>query len=304
MENCHFCKMPDGRPPHVGMLCGVCFSCALDRKDDGVYDACLAGTFNHAQYVEKGGKQQDGTTIQTLILSKETFPTMEAATKWVTENDFKADKVDETEDSFRFRQRDPAQYDPNGFGEGEQFRTITVSDGVQAVVGFLTEDAEESGKAEHSVPLPPSGTCPPGFPNRRGNTCFRDEPPMENISKYSAFTKIDEEQRIVTGPVLVPNVADLGNDFEFAKDIEKAAHGFMEQTRVIGEMHKIFGDIGVPVESWLTREKSVSASGKELPVGTWMLSTKIVKDETWAKVKSGELNGYSIGFNGLRTEVR
>jgi len=65
--------------------------------------------------------------IQSLIMSKETFPTAAAAKKWATDHDFRADKVDETGDSFRLRQADP--------GDFQRLRTITLDTGVKATTG-------------------------------------------------------------------------------------------------------------------------------------------------------------------------
>lgn len=83
--------------------------------------------------------EQESTTVQTLIFSKEKF-SKEAAVSWAKDHDFRSDKVDETEDSFRFRQRDP-----NDFKEGS-FRTIELSSGIQAVIGKLKESLEDSKK--------------------------------------------------------------------------------------------------------------------------------------------------------------
>ena len=63
-------------------------------------------------------KGESKTTVQTLICPKSSF-TREEAVAWAKEHDFKADKVDETEDSYRLRQRDPGD-----FQEGS-FRTIS-----------------------------------------------------------------------------------------------------------------------------------------------------------------------------------
>jgi hypothetical protein len=40
-----------------------------------------------------------------------------------------------------------------------------------------------------------------------------------------------------------------------------------------------------------------TAMGFNLPRGTWMASYKINDEETWQKIKNGELNGYSIAGN-------
>jgi len=83
--------------------------------------------------------------MQTLILSKETFPTKAEATKWVRDHDFvvKPDAPDETEDSWRFRQREPGDFIDSSF------RTIDITDGVKGVVGRLKE--EKMSKRDESV---------------------------------------------------------------------------------------------------------------------------------------------------------
>jgi hypothetical protein len=74
--------------------------------------------------------------VQSLIFSKEKFPDEESVTKWCEKNDYKVHKnpgIDETEDSWRVRQRSPSDFDP------KSFRTIKIEDGVSAVVGHLKD---------------------------------------------------------------------------------------------------------------------------------------------------------------------
>lgn len=306
MEACVFCKEEGGREPQIGLLCGVCFYCATD-KGQQVMEACLAGTFKIAdfeagKYKRDASKQEEGTVIQSLILSKETFPTESEARAWVEENEFDASKVDETENSFRFRQRPPEDFKEDAFGDGETFRTIELVEGVQATVGLLKEG--KAWKAAHTVPLPASGTCPAAFPVRRGDTCFARTPAVRRQKRRtSPLVKVNHEKRIVTGPVLIPNRRDLQGDFEFKEDIEEAAHAFLANSRKIGEQHEFFDGKGFPVESWIARDPVQDLKGQELPAGTWLMSVKITDGSTWDKVKSGELNGFSIGFTGVREEV-
>ena len=77
-------------------------------------------------------KKAESTIIQTLIFDKEKF-TVETAKKWALDHDFKADSVDETDDSIRLRQCDPDDFDP------DSFRTIEIDDGIKAVIGKLKE---------------------------------------------------------------------------------------------------------------------------------------------------------------------
>ena len=308
MNTCFVCNEPEN---DLGLKCGVCFGCAMNREKEGVFDACMAGTFDPKEYLASGGKQA-GTTVQTLIFDKEQFPTGQSAAKWATDHDFRADKLDPTENTFRLRQRDPGDFKPNGFGAGEQFRTIRLQSGVQAVIGFLTEEAMMSGpgKAEHTHAPLADGSCRPGF-RRMGPLCVRtgsvkEKELMALAGEKRVFFKIafiDEAKQIVSGPVLVPDEVDLQDDFEFKEDIEEAAHNFLRNNGNIGEQHQIFQGTGELVESHILREPMQGADGKMLPVGTWFMSVKITNGPTWQRVLSKELNGFSIGFRGQREEV-
>jgi hypothetical protein len=71
------------------------------------------------------------TTVQTVILSKTVFKTAAEARRWVREHDFHARKIDETETSYRFRQRDPGDFRPRSL------RTKQITRGVSIVTGHL-----------------------------------------------------------------------------------------------------------------------------------------------------------------------
>ena len=75
-------------------------------------------------------QEQTTTTVQSLIFDKGKF-TRSAATKWAQDHDFRSDKVDETGESIRLRQRSPGDFTPGSF------RTITLTAGVMAVIGKL-----------------------------------------------------------------------------------------------------------------------------------------------------------------------
>jgi len=76
----------------------------------------------------------EGAEVQTVICSREKFATVAAASSWCREHGFRTDKVDETEDSYRFRQFDPGDCAEGALDNGETFATIQLTDGVQAVV--------------------------------------------------------------------------------------------------------------------------------------------------------------------------
>jgi hypothetical protein len=61
---------------------------------------------------------KQGFVVQSLIFPKAHWNSAAACQKWARDHDFRADKVDETADSYRLRQRDP--------GDFERIRTICV----------------------------------------------------------------------------------------------------------------------------------------------------------------------------------
>lgn len=96
---------------------------------------------------------------QTLIFSKERFKTADAAKEWAKDHGFKAPAVDETENSFRLRQREPGE-----FVEGS-LRTISLTDGVQAVQGHLKSSRSaasplgQPNTPEVSAPIAPEASA-------------------------------------------------------------------------------------------------------------------------------------------------
>lgn len=92
----------------------------------------------HSEYIEALQKHQalellatGSMTIQSLILDKSKFPTLQAAKKWILDHDFHAPKFDENDLTFRFRQREPDEF------QDGSFRTVDITDGVKAVMGIL-----------------------------------------------------------------------------------------------------------------------------------------------------------------------
>lgn len=90
-----------------------------------------------------------GLVTQTLILSKKTFKTLAAASKWIRDHGFKVrhegKPPDETSTSFRFRQRDPGAF------QAGTFRTIQVREGVSMVVGRLKTTKAIAGVCTKSI---------------------------------------------------------------------------------------------------------------------------------------------------------
>jgi hypothetical protein len=123
------------------------------------------------------------------------------------------------------------------------------------------------------------------------------------------FSTINEEQRIVMGPILVPDKKILRIDgegkpyyvFIKADTIKKLAQKYLQnkyQSEVTIEHNGKRVDDVTLIESWITESRTKDKSamyGLSVPVGTWMGSMKIESDKIWNEfVKTGIVNGFSI----------
>ena len=122
------------------------------------------------------------------------------------------------------------------------------------------------------------------------------------------FKATDEEKRIVTGAAMMPNKEIIRMDAEgnpyfvyFTEEtVVKAQEMFLKygKTKSTNFEHSTgMRDVTV-VESWIvtdpTNDKSNALGFSDIPKGSWMVSYKVDNDDLWAKVKAGEVKGFSI----------
>ena len=118
----------------------------------------------------------------------------------------------------------------------------------------------------------------------------------------------NEDQMIVTGPAMVPNMMiprrdAMGNLFHvyFSEEtVRKIAQKFLEQNKQhntdIDHDDNVTNE-NTLLESWIVEDPEkdkAAALGFDVPKSTWMTSYKINNKETWQKIKEGKLNGFSI----------
>lgn len=123
------------------------------------------------------------------------------------------------------------------------------------------------------------------------------------------MASVDEEKRLLISPVLIPDqpilrVDDFGNPYNIvfpAETIRQAQQNFYKQgyqsnsTLEHDESMKL-SDVTF-VESWIVEDEVHDKSvkyGFKLPVGSWVAMMKVDSDEVWAKVKNGDVKGFSI----------
>ena len=141
---------------------------------------------------------------------------------------------------------------------------------------------------------------------------FVEEPAIERGFIYMnkqeiKFQAIDDEKRLVAGPLLIPNKKIIRMDEQMGmynvffkpETIEKIARKFMK--------NKYNGEVTVEhdrkvngvylTESWIIEQSSKDKSnlyGFTLPKGTWFGVYKVDNNEVWEDVKMGKYKGFSI----------
>lgn len=119
------------------------------------------------------------------------------------------------------------------------------------------------------------------------------------LQKRIPLLKTDEE-RYVLGVVLEPETVDAQDDIYSASEVRDAAHRFMERYQNIGLMHRgvVNGRVKI-LESYLA-PMSFALDGAQVRKGTWLLAVRVLDDDLWAQIKTGELTGLSIGGSARR----
>ena len=121
------------------------------------------------------------------------------------------------------------------------------------------------------------------------------------------FQSIDNEKRLVAGPLLVPNKKiprmdeqlGLYNVYFRPETIEKIARKFMKNkynSEVTVEHDDKVEDVYL-TESWIIEQSTKDKSnlyGFTLPKGTWFGIYKVENEKVWEDVKSGKYKGFSI----------
>lgn len=240
--------------------------------------------------------KQTTTTLQTLILDKEKFKTLAAAKQWIKEHGFKVTfegkEPDETETSFRFRQRDPETFKPGSF------RTITFegTEGVKAVVGVL----KVSSKTKKVCSPDTCSNCAVC----RAIAESSDKELDDIIVKLLPVEKADTEQRIVFGIALEPNEVDAqGDTIRKKPTIANAAHRWLARFQDRGVQHKQIANSKMEIYESYISPVNWTLNGQKVKQGSWLLMYHILDDQLWKDIKAGKYTGFSIGGFARRRKV-
>lgn len=124
--------------------------------------------------------------------------------------------------------------------------------------------------------------------------------------KSQKFTA-DEEKRIVTGPLMIPDQLIYRRDNSFgeyyvtydAEMVKKIAEKFMrdQNSNNVNKEHKDPVDGVFMFETFLkdsSRGISAPKGFEDCPDGTWFGSYKVYNNDIWSQVKDGTFKGFSV----------
>lgn len=113
---------------------------------------------------------------------------------------------------------------------------------------------------------------------------------------------LNEDKMIVSGPVLIPNQPIWRNEVDGYITFDKETINLLQSEysknndlTALNIEHSSQNVDGYVKESWITGSIDKSQElGYDLPEGTWFMTTQITNKMLWNRIKSGEINGYSI----------
>lgn len=117
------------------------------------------------------------------------------------------------------------------------------------------------------------------------------------MEKTAAITKKDESKRLIYCVVLEPDSFDLQNDSITTDEIERAAHQYAMESRIVGLQHEEVAKAYV-VESFIA-----PVDFETVKKGSWVMAIKVPDDAIWQAIINDELTGLSIGGVGEREAI-
>jgi hypothetical protein len=132
--------------------------------------------------------------------------------------------------------------------------------------------------------------------------------PKQGYYSKAAFKFASEDQMILVGPAMVPDISipriDADGEKYFVKfsaeTIKEICMKYFKEARTndVNTDHEENSAGAYIYESWIVEDpltdKANTVYGYDLPKGSWVVTMKVDDKATWTRIKSGELRGFSI----------
>lgn len=118
----------------------------------------------------------------------------------------------------------------------------------------------------------------------------------DNLSwmKLQVNKSTNEELKQVLYVAMCPDEVDLHGDVTTADEVRKACHNFNMHCMKANLFHLVETDTFTINESYIAPTDFILGE-KIVKAGTWLVNLQVLSDDVWALVKSGNINGVSIG---------
>jgi len=112
--------------------------------------------------------------------------------------------------------------------------------------------------------------------------------------KLQVNKSTNEELKQVLYVAMCPDEVDLHGDITTADEVRKACHNFNMHCMKANLFHLVETDTFTIAESYIAPIDFILGE-KIVKAGTWLVNLQVLSDDVWTLVKSGNINGVSIG---------
>jgi hypothetical protein len=113
-------------------------------------------------------------------------------------------------------------------------------------------------------------------------------------TKVQVAKALNEELKQVTYVAMLPDSTDLHGDYTSAEEVRKAKESFNSSLQRANLFHMAMTDTFEVIESYIAPADMVLNS-QAVTKGTWLMTLQVKDDNLWELIKSGQINGISIG---------
>jgi len=126
--------------------------------------------------------------------------------------------------------------------------------------------------------------------------------PLHSFYNSRIAKSVNQELMQATFVVMVPDEVDLHGDSTTEEEVRKACHSFNKHCRTANLFHMTATDSFEFAESYIAPVDFI-LDQREIKKGTWLCTVQCLDNKVWELIKSGEINGVSIGARALVTSV-
>lgn len=124
----------------------------------------------------------------------------------------------------------------------------------------------------------------------------------KNTKTVEIVKAVNEELKQATFIVMVPDEVDLHGDIISEEEVRKACHNFNRFCGQANLFHITKTNTFEFAESYIV-PTDIVLGDKFVKKGTWLAVVQALDDNLWELIKSGEINGLSIGALGYKTDI-